>query len=60
MKHWNENLDYFYGSVKKISGLRVIKDSRLLDRSKINIDTSGLGITAAEFENAMMESWIFS
>lgn len=60
MKHWNENLDYFYGSVKKISGLRVIEDSRLLDRSKINIDTSGLGITAAELENALMEMGIFS
>lgn len=60
MKHWNENLDHFYGAAKKIPGLRVIEDSRLLDRSKINIDTSGLGITAAELENALMERGIFS
>lgn len=60
MKHWNESLDHFYGAIRKVPGLRVIEDSALLDRSKININTSGLGITAAEMEAALMERGIFS
>ncbi len=60
VKDWNENLDWFYASVRKIPGIKVIEPGGLLDRSKINIDTSGLGITAAELESRLMEQGIFS
>ncbi len=60
MKSWNQSLDHFYGTVKNIQGLNVIEDDCLLDRSKININTSGWGITAAELETRLMERGIFS
>lgn len=60
MKQWNENLDYFYEEVKAIPGLRVISGLAELDRSKINLDTSDLGITAARLEEGLMERGIFS
>ncbi len=59
MDGWNENLDWFYGSVGKIPGVDVIEPSGLLDRSKINIDASGLGIAAAELQKKLMERRIF-
>ncbi len=60
MGNWNENLDYFYETVKKIPDLKVIEDRETLDRSKINIDTSCLGMTAGELEQKLMERGIFS
>lgn len=60
MKEWNANLDYFYEEVKKIPDLQVIHGLKKLDRSKINLDTSRLGITAAELEEKLMGKGIFS
>lgn len=60
MKQWNEDLRYFYEEVKKLSGIGVISDLPGLDRSKINLDTSGLGITAGQLEERLMEHGIFS
>lgn len=60
MEQWNENLDYFYGEAGRIPGLGIIRDLPELDRSKINLDTSQLGITAAQLEERLMERNIFS
>ena len=60
MRQWNENLDYFYEEVRTIPGLQVISGLGELDRSKINLDTSQLGITAAQLEERLMERRIFS
>lgn len=60
MKIWNENLDYIYEEIETIDGLKVIRNLENLDRSKINLDTSTWGITAAELEERLMEQGIFS
>lgn len=60
MKEWNENLRFFYEEAKTIPGIRLIEGMDNLDASKININTAGLGISAAELENKLMERDIFS
>lgn len=60
MKEWNENLRFFYEEAKTIPGIRLIEGMENLDASKININTAGLGISAAELENKLMERDIFS
>ncbi len=57
---WNRNLDFAYEELSKIPGLRVIGGLTNLDRSKINLDTTGWGITASELEEMLMEKGIFS
>ena len=59
MWQWNENLRYFYEEVKSILDIQVIENLESLDRSKINLDTSPLGITAAELERRLMKRGIF-
>lgn len=60
MGAWNENLDYFYENVKQIPGIQVMEGLELLDRSKINLDTSAWGISAAELEKRLMKRGIFA
>ena len=60
MRQWNENLRYFYENIRKIPGFRVINDLERFDYSKINIDTSQLGITAGQLEEMLMERDIFA
>lgn len=60
MEQWNENLQYFYEQAQKLPGLTVLHNMDSLDHSKININTSGLGITAARLEEQLMERGIFS
>ncbi|MGI6733275.1 MAG: aminotransferase class I/II-fold pyridoxal phosphate-dependent enzyme [Anaerovoracaceae bacterium] len=70
MKEWAENLDYFYEETAKLSipydssesrrcGLNFLTDLKNFDRSKINIDSSGLAMTAAQLEEALMARGIF-
>lgn len=56
---WNRNLDFAYEELSKIPDLRVIGGLDNLDRSKINLDTTGWGITASELEEMLMEKSIF-
>lgn len=60
MRQWNENLQYFYEEVRAIPDIQVMDGLESLDRSKININTSVLGITAAELEEKLMKRGIFS
>lgn len=60
MREWNENLQYFYEEAAAIPDIQVMAGLENLDRSKININTSALGITAAELEEKLMECGIFS
>lgn len=60
MAQWNENLDYFYEEAENLPGLRVMDGLAKLDRSKLNLDTSQMGITAAQLEEKLMERGIFS
>lgn len=60
MRDWNANLTYFYEEAAKIPNIRLMENAEALDRSKINIDTSSLGITAAELEKRLMDRGIFS
>lgn len=70
MKEWAENLDYFYKEAAGIHttydsagsyqwGLKFLTDLNNFDRSKINIDSGGLNMTAAQLEEALMERGIF-
>lgn len=68
---WNRNLDFAYEELAKIPDLKVVgaaaEGSSVLtytldnlDRSKINLDTTAWGITAAELEEMLMEKSIYS
>ena len=71
MNEWSDNLDYFYREATGIQassqsstgqhncGLRFLSEQKNFDRSKINIDTEGSGMTAAELEELLMEKGIF-
>ena len=61
---WNRNLDFAYEELAKIPDLKVVgaaaEGGRVLtytldnlDRSKINLDTTAWGITAAELEEML-------
>ena len=69
MGDWNENLQYFYGEVRRrqnrspqscFNRIKVLDDINDLDRSKINLDTSGLSLTASQVEQQLMDRGIFA
>lgn len=55
---WKENLEHFYKSAGSISGLSVIEHP-MLDRTKINLDMSALGIDGLDLEKRLMNKGIF-
>ena len=59
MREWNQNLQYAYETVKQIPEIRLMEGADHFDYSKINIDTSRLGITAANLEERLMKKGIF-
>jgi arginine/lysine/ornithine decarboxylase len=69
MKEWAENLDYFYSEAAKICAmddsthsqkpnLEFLTGLKNFDRSKINIDSGGLSMTAAQLEEALIKRGI--
>lgn len=56
---WSENIDWFYKAAKAIEGLSVLQ-TECLDRTKINLDMSSLGISGARLEELLIEDNIFS
>ena len=58
LREWQSAVELFYKDVPNIPGLRVIEDP-MLDRTKINLDTSNWGITGNELEELLMEKNIF-
>lgn len=60
MAQWRENLCYFYEEAKRIPGLRIIDGYPNFDRSKINLDTTPLGISAGRLEELLMERGVFA
>lgn len=57
---WDEAIDYFYKKSPDIRGLKVMTVPGYMDRTKINIDMSGAGISGAELEEKLMGYGIFS
>lgn len=55
---WAENTDRFYAAAKKIAGLRIMEKDGL-DRTKINLDMSALGLSGDELESLLAEKNIF-
>lgn len=55
---WEENLAHFYEGAATIDGLKVLHHP-LLDKSKINLDMSALGIDGLTLEEKLMEKGIF-
>ncbi|GAB1477076.1 aminotransferase class I/II-fold pyridoxal phosphate-dependent enzyme [Bacillota bacterium] len=58
---WADNLDYFYKDIEEHNSagsgrpIRILSDISNLDKSKINIDTGSLGMTAEELEGLLTE-----
>lgn len=60
MVQWRENLNAFYEGVKRIPNVRVMDNLENFDRSKINLDTTLLGISAGRLEELLMERGVFA
>ncbi len=59
MKEWADNLDYFYREQPRQPGLKLLTHINNFDRSKINIDTTGLNVTAAWLEEELIKQGIY-
>ncbi len=60
MARWKEGLEYFYGEAAGIKGLKVMSRIAGLDKTKINLDMSALGLSGGELEILLMEHGIYS
>lgn len=66
MDRWAQNLSNFYDTIADFNNsgnyrpVEVLSNLDNFDRSKINIDTGNLGMTAEELENLLMKENIFS
>jgi arginine/lysine/ornithine decarboxylase len=58
MEEWKENLDEFYRQAAHIAGLAIMQAYEL-DRTKINLDMSRLGLSGAELERELNNKDIF-
>jgi len=58
MEEWKANLDDFYRRATEIPGLSIMKVPNL-DRTKINLDMSRLGLSGAALEISLNEKGIF-
>ena len=56
---WRDAVEYFYEGAKNIPGLSLLKAGSM-DRTKINLDMSALGIDGAELEKLLIEKNIFT
>lgn len=60
---WQENLDEFYRRAQVIPGLRLLREcsekAGSMDRTKINLDMSALGISGAQLEEELMKRNVF-
>lgn len=55
---WADGLDTFYRNTADIPGLTVMDAGKLMDRTKINLDFSRLGISGAELEQMLLKEGI--
>ena len=55
---WTDAVDSFYKEAKTIPGLKIIEDP-MLDRTKLNMDMSALGLNGNELEALLNEKGIF-
>ncbi|MEG0829372.1 MAG: aminotransferase class I/II-fold pyridoxal phosphate-dependent enzyme [Anaerovoracaceae bacterium] len=60
MDQWADHLKVTYEELSKIEGLDVIQGLKMFDESKINVDTTRLGITANDLEAFLIEKNIFA
>lgn len=60
IRQWNENLDYFYREAALIKELKVMDLIENLDKTKINLNMSALGLSGGEMEILLMEYGIYS
>lgn len=57
---WQENLDIFYEKASDIKGLSIMDIPETMDRTKINLDMSALGIDGSMLEDMLMKRGIFA
>ena len=57
---WETAIELFYEKAPEIRGLKVMTVPGHMDRTKLNIDMSGAGLTGAELEELLMGYGIFS
>jgi lysine decarboxylase len=59
MAEWRDNIDRFYREAsRRVPGLRIMKHPTL-DRTKINLDMSGYGLSGHDLEQALMARGIW-
>jgi lysine decarboxylase len=56
---WGENIEHFYKEAMKIDGM-ILMDREDLDKTKLNIDMSSLGISGYELEQLLMDRGIYT
>ena len=57
---WEEAIDHFYKKSSDINGLRVMSVPGYMDRTKLNLDMSDVGLNGAELEELLAERGIFA
>ncbi len=57
---WDEAIDHFYKKAPDIRGLKVMTVPGHMDRTKLDLDMSGAGLTGADLEGLLMGYGIFS
>lgn len=58
MASWENDIEFFYNEAKQINGLQIFEDENL-DRTKININMSRLGLNGSELEQELMKYHIY-
>lgn len=60
ISQWRENIEGFYRRAEDIDGLTLMNVSGYMDRTKINLDMSSIGISGRELEYALLDRGIFA
>ena len=57
---WSDAVEHFYKNAPSIKGLKVMTVPGHMDRTKLNVDMSGAGLTGAQLEEILMGYGVFS
>ncbi len=58
IENWNRNIEYFYQKISHVEGVDVL-DCELLDKTKINISLSRLGLSGDDLEKELLKRGIY-
>jgi lysine decarboxylase len=55
MEEWASNLEHFYREAENIKGLRLMRDIKNFDKTKLNLDMSQKGFSGRQLERLLMQ-----